>query len=359
MENLTVNLAENSYNISFHSDFAQLSDELEKIAAPKKLLVVTDSNVAPLYADEVTALLERNGYNISCHVIPAGEENKNMDTLLGILRACMEHKLDRKSMLLALGGGVVGDMTGFAAAIYMRGISFFQIPTTLLSQSDSSVGGKTGIDFMGSKNILGAFLQPKHVYINVSTMKTLPEKEIISGLGEVIKHGIIRDAEFFGFLSENIDTVRALDLETLMRMSFINCKIKAEIVEADEKENGVRAYLNFGHTIGHAIESASNFTLTHGQSVAFGMIAAAYIAECRGLISDCELESIVEILDNYRFETRLDIENFDDILNIMRSDKKSINGKLRFVLPISIGSVDIFDDVSVEEICSALEFISK
>ncbi|MBQ7794514.1 MAG: 3-dehydroquinate synthase [Clostridia bacterium] len=358
MENLYVNLGENSYNISFHSNFSQLTDILSEINAPKKLLVVTDTNVEGLYADEIMKLLKDAGYDAACYAFPAGEENKNMDTLLGILNACMEHKLDRKSMLIALGGGVVGDMTGFSASIYMRGISFVQVPTTLLSQSDSSVGGKTGIDFGGAKNILGAFLQPKHVYINVATVKTLPEKEIISGLGEVIKHGIIRDTAFYDFLSDNVETVKALDPETLMDMSRTNCAIKAAVVEADEKESGVRAHLNFGHTIGHAIESASDYALTHGACVGLGMIAASYIAEQRGIITDTELESIIDILERYGFETRVEIEDFDKVMAVMLSDKKNIGGKIRFVLPTSIGSVDIFDDVSGDEIYSALEFIS-
>ncbi len=359
MDNLMVNLGVNSYDISFHSDFLQLGDELLKINAPKKLLIVTDTNVNELYATEVINVLKASGFDASCYTFPDGEENKNVDTLLGILKACMEEKLDRKSMLIALGGGVVGDMTGFAASIYMRGISFVQVPTTLLSQSDSSVGGKTGIDFMGAKNILGAFFQPKHVYINVLAVKTLPVKEIISGLGEVIKHGIIKDAKFFDFLMDNVETVKALKPEILMDISRTNCSIKANVVENDEKESGIRAYLNFGHTIGHAIESASDFTLTHGACVGLGMIAASFISEQRGLISDIELESIIGILEGYGFETQTEIADYDAVMNIMKSDKKSIGGKIRFVLPVTIGEVDIFDDVTDGEIYAALEFISK
>ncbi len=359
MDNLTVNLGEKSYDISFHSDFSKLGAELLEINAPKKLLVVTDTNVYPLYADAVLKELTLAGFDAHCYAIPAGEENKNIETLSGILRACLEHKLDRRSMLVALGGGVVGDMTGFAAAIYMRGISFVQVPTTLLSQSDSSVGGKTGIDFCGSKNILGAFMQPKRVYINVNSIKTLPDKEIVSGLGEVIKHGIIKDEEFFYFLSENVDTVKALSTETLLSMSRTNCKIKAEVVENDEKENGIRAYLNFGHTIGHAVESASCFTLTHGACVGLGMIAASFIAEQRGLISSDVLESIIDVLCSYGFDTKIELEDYDKVMEIMLSDKKAVGGRLRFVLPTSIGSVDIFDDVSEDEIYNALLFISK
>ncbi|MEE0945123.1 MAG: 3-dehydroquinate synthase [Clostridia bacterium] len=359
MEKLYVNLGENSYNISFHADFDKLPEVLEEVNAPKKLMIVTDSNVEKLYAREVLSLLQKTGYDVACYAFEAGEEHKTPETVLDICRACMEHKLDRKSMIVALGGGVVGDMAGFAAAIYMRGISFVQVPTTLLSQSDSSVGGKTGVDFGGAKNIIGAFLQPKHVYINVSTVRTLPEREIISGMGEVIKHGIIRDSEFFAFLSDNVEGVKELDTDTLIHMSKTNCSIKANVVEADEKENGVRAHLNFGHTIGHAIESASDYTLTHGECVGLGMAAAAYIAKERGLINNTGFTSIIALLDKYGFNLKTKLEDYDKILSLMLSDKKTIGGKLRFVLPVAIGAVDIFDDITEGEIISALEFIKS
>ncbi len=358
MEQMTVNLGQNSYNISFHTDFNGLCAVLEEIGAPKKLLVVTDTNVLGLYADEVIGLLKRAGYDAVCYAFAAGEENKDMQSVLGICSACMEHKMDRSSMILALGGGVVGDMAGFAAAIYMRGIRYVQIPTTLLSQSDSSVGGKTGVDFRGAKNIIGAFLQPKHVYMNVSALKTLPKREFISGMGEVIKHGIIRDEVFFEYLSENTRDVKAMKPETLIYMCRNNCRIKANVVELDEKESGVRAHLNFGHTIGHAIESAVNFSRTHGECVGLGMIAASYIAEQRGMISGEELERIIDLLDSYGFDTRAELPDFDKIIEIMRSDKKSVSGTLKFVLPVHIGEVKSVCDVRDEEILNALEFIS-
>lgn len=358
MENLKVNLKEKSYNISFHSDFSSLADVMKSINAPGKLLVVTDTNVEKLYLAEVADILKNAGYDVSFFAFPAGEENKNIDTITDICKACMDHKLDRKSMIIALGGGVVGDMAGFAASIYMRGIDFVQVPTTLLSQSDSSVGGKTGIDFCGAKNILGAFLQPKHVYINVSTVKTLPEREIISGLGEVIKHGIIRDKDFYTFLQENVNDIKKLDDKILMSMCRKNCIIKAAVVENDEREAGERAHLNFGHTIGHAVESASDFKLTHGASVALGMIGAFYIASNRGYISPDKLDELIVLLSKYGFETKTEIIDIEKILGIMRSDKKSASGTIRFVLPTSIGKVDIFSDVADEEIISAIKFIS-
>ena len=226
LERLFVDLGENSYDICFSDSFANLSEELNKINAPKKLLIVTDSNVEPLYAKTVNDILISEGYDSNIHVFPAGEENKGMDTILGICEACIRNNLDRKSMIIALGGGVVGDMAGFASAIYMRGISFVQIPTTLLSQSDSSVGGKTGIDFMESKNILGAFHQPELVYINVSTLKTLPPVEFVSGMGEVIKHGIIRDCEFYDFIKTNVELIKSFDTETLLRCQSVIVRLR-------------------------------------------------------------------------------------------------------------------------------------
>ena len=359
MDKLHVNLGADSYDICFTDSFDKLVESLEEINAPKKLLIVTDTNVRPLYAQEVNSRLVEAGYDSDVYAFAAGEENKGMDSILGICGACVEHGLDRKSMILALGGGVVGDMAGFAAAIYMRGIDFVQIPTTLLSQSDSSVGGKTGIDFMESKNILGAFHQPKLVYINVNTLKTLPPVEFVSGMGEVIKHGIIRDAEFYRFIKENSELIKSLDSETLIKMSKINCGIKANVVEQDEKENGLRAILNFGHTIGHAAESALNFTTTHGECVGLGMVAVSKIAVNRGLIDEATLNDIEETLKEYNFRVRMPLPPAEEIYSFMQKDKKKANGKLKFVLPVKIGDVTQTRDVTEKEIYDAIKFISE
>ncbi len=359
MDRLRVELGENSYEIVFSEDFCTLSSELAKTNSPKKLLVVTDSNVEKLYGNEVSSYLCQSGYDVKIHSFKAGEENKNMQTILGICEACMHHGMDRKSQIIALGGGVVGDMAGFAAAIYMRGISFVQIPTTLLSQSDSSVGGKTGIDFCDAKNILGAFLQPRLVYINVSTLKTLPAEQFVSGMGEVIKHGIIRDRKFFEYICENIKSIKALDTNTLIALSKKNCTIKADIVSKDEKENGLRAILNFGHTIGHAIESAYEFRMTHGECVALGMIAVCKIAIERGMLLQEDMQKIEDALISYGFRTRVKIPPVDVVLSYMDKDKKKQHGALGFVLPLSIGAVVQKSDVTREEILSALKYISE
>ncbi|MBQ3426852.1 MAG: 3-dehydroquinate synthase [Clostridia bacterium] len=358
MDKLYVNLGVNSYNIHFTDSFAGLAEGLDDINAPKKLLVVTDTNVKKLYADEVNSILLDAGYDSSVYAFAAGEENKNMDSILGICGACMERGLDRKSMIVALGGGVVGDMAGFAAAIYMRGIDFVQIPTTLLSQSDSSVGGKTGVDFKNGKNILGAFHQPKMVYINVNTLKTLPEREFVSGMGEVIKHGIIRDGEFYGFIKNNSELIRSLDSGTLIKMAKCNCGIKAEVVEQDERENGLRAILNFGHTIGHAAESALNFAVTHGECIGLGMVAATRIAKNRGLVDMAVLRDIEFVLSEYGFRVRMPLPDADIIYGYMQKDKKKADGKLKFVLPKRIGEVIETQDVTKDEIFDAIEYIT-
>ncbi|HIT86076.1 MAG TPA: 3-dehydroquinate synthase [Candidatus Ornithomonoglobus intestinigallinarum] len=359
MDRLYVDLGRRSYDIVFSDSFSELGEETKKLGDIKKILIVTDTNVAPLYLDEAAAELKKTGAEVSFYTVPAGEEHKNISTVTDICAACIQNGLDRKSMIAALGGGVVGDMAGFAAAIYMRGIDFIQIPTTLLAQSDSSVGGKTGVDLMAGKNIIGAFHQPRLVYINVSTLKTLPEEQFISGMGEVIKHGIIRDKEFFDYLKENTGAVKSLDGGVFIEMSKRNCSIKAEVVKSDERENGLRAILNFGHTTGHAVESAFGFKLTHGECVGLGAIAASHIAYERGMISGAELDEIISVFKSYGFKTRVLLPPYEEIIAFMQNDKKKVSGRLTFVLPAGIGSVVRTNDVTEKEIISALGFIDE
>ena len=322
MEKLFVDLGKKSYDILFSDSFNGLAKAMSDINAPKKLLVVTDSNVEKLYADEVNDLLIKNGYDSKIYAFTAGEENKGMDTILGICGACIEHEMDRKSMIVAL-------------------------------------GGITGIDFMESKNILGAFHQPKLVYINVATLKSLPNEQFVSGMGEVIKHGIIRDSEFFDYIEKNSDKIKTLDNETLIKMDKINCSIKADVVEQDEKENGLRAILNFGHTIGHAVESAYDFKMTHGECVGIGMVGASYIAYKRNMIDESTLNRIENVLDMYGFKIRVDLPEKEVVYGYMQKDKKKIAGKLKFVLPTKVGEVMQTTDVSKDEIFAAFDYITK
>ena len=265
------------YPIYFEKDFSMLADAMKEEGLDgKKLCVVTDTNVDPLYREAVTKVLRTISQDVSVFVFEAGEEHKNLDTVAMVYRHLISQEMDRKGLLVALGGGVVGDLTGFAAATYLRGIDFIQIPTTLLAQVDSSVGGKTGVDMEKYKNMVGAFHQPRLVYMNLNTLKSLPDVEFACGMGEVLKTGLICDAVFFRFVCSNEEEIHAFDMEILSQMVRKCCEIKAGVVERDPKEQGERALLNLGHTVGHAVEKLKNFTLHHGQCVGAGLVAAAF-----------------------------------------------------------------------------------
>lgn len=261
------------YPIYFEEGFDRLKDAIRTEGLEgRNLCIVTDTHVEPLYAEEVKRVLTRVAAKVSVFVFEAGEKNKNLNTVQQLYKALIENQLDRKSLVVALGGGVVGDLSGFGAATYLRGIDFIQIPTTLLSQVDSSVGGKTGVDFDQYKNMVGAFHQPRLVYMNMNTLRTLPMVEFACGMGEVLKTGLICDADFYEYVLAEHKAIRALDTKALARMIRRCCEIKAGVVERDPKEKGERALLNLGHTIGHAVEKLKNFKLLHGQCVAIGLV---------------------------------------------------------------------------------------
>ena len=267
--------------------------------------------------------------------------------------------MDRASAIIALGGGVTGDIAGFAAASYMRGIRFIQVPTSLLAQVDSSVGGKVGVDYKGSKNIIGAFHQPFFVYINLNTLQTLPKREFISGLAEVIKHGVIYDKAFFDYLEQNIEKVLNQDIETLKYVVRKNCAIKAQVVQQDEKEHGLRAILNFGHTIGHSIESVLLFSLLHGECVSVGMNAAAYIAARKNLLGQGDFDRMIKLLQRAGLPIQVNDIDVNRVYNEMLRDKKQVKNKLKFILPTSIGQVIQTTEVTKEDIFGALHHIES
>ena len=274
------------YDIKINEDFSNLPHCIGSIGefSDCRICVITDSNVGGLYAQEVLHLLMPLCRETFLYTIPAGEEHKTLEEIRGIYAFLLEHQLDRRDLLVALGGGVVGDMTGFAAATYLRGIRWIQVPTTLLSMCDSSIGGKTGVDFAGYKNMVGAFYMPNLVYIAVNALQTLPEEQFASGMGEVIKHGLIRDASYYEQTIGALYEIAERDPEVMMKLVEGSCRIKREIVEKDPTEQGDRMLLNFGHTIGHAIETCMNFTMTHGECVALGCVGAAYISCKRNLL---------------------------------------------------------------------------
>jgi len=362
MLKLNVNIADRGYPIYIASDFSGLEKACYDAGLRSKMLLVTDSNVEKHYSRACVEELRKTGAEISVHVIPAGEHNKNLDTVIGIYRKLLEIKADRSSALVALGGGVTGDIAGFAAATFMRGIHFIQIPTSLIAQADSSIGGKTGVDFDGSKNMIGAFYQPRFVFINTNTLKTLPERELKSGLAEVIKHGLIMDADFYAYIDRNIDKILSFDENALEYMTKMNCRIKGTVVEQDERESGLRAILNFGHTIGHAVESVSGFSMLHGECVSAGIAGAYRLALKLGMTDKGTVDEVEGTLKKAGLPVKAPGMDTKKIMDQMFFDKKVKDGKLNFVLPKRIGEVqccalndkeilkEVLDELTVENI---------
>ncbi len=346
------------YDIVFADDFELLLDELQAFDIEnRRLAIIADSNTERLYGETVRKILDGHCKKVILHAFPAGEENKTLDTVREIYKTLIEEKFDRKDLLIALGGGVVGDVTGYAAATYLRGVDFIQLPTTLIAQSDSSIGGKTGVDFDGYKNMVGAFYMPKLVYMNVSALKELDDRQFYSGFAEVMKHGLIKDAMFYEWLLENMYEIHDRNIDVLKEMVMRSCTVKKLVVEKDPKEQGDRALLNFGHTIGHAIEKAMHFTMSHGECITLGMVAAAYISWKRSLLS---MEEYYEIRDMFvPFNLPISIDKIDpqEILTLTKSDKKMESGQIKFVLLKKIGKAMIDKTVTDEEILNAINEI--
>lgn len=346
------------YPIVFQQNFEKLAQEildLKKDSA--RICIVTDSHVAPLYLEQVKEALLKTGMTVSSYVLPAGEANKNLEQIQGIYEHLIQNHFDRKDMLAALGGGVTGDMTGFAAATYLRGIDFIQIPTTLLSQVDSSIGGKTGVDFKQYKNMVGAFHQPLLVYMNVSTLKTLPEEEFSSGMGEVLKHGLIRDKEYSQWITRHRREILAREEEACKEMIYRSCVIKKNVVEQDPTEKGERALLNMGHTIGHAVEKLKDFSLLHGQCVAIGCAASAYLSWKKGWISKEEYGEIKEQLQAFALPVKVQGLGKEEVLKTTKSDKKMAGGQIRFILLRAWGDAVIDTTLTDEELLEGIQSI--
>jgi len=346
------------YHIYLENSFEALTTYLEPLTiSNRKLCIVSDNTVWGHYGESLQTQLTPCCKDITSFTFPAGEENKTLDTVKQLYEHLICNRFERGDMLIALGGGVVGDLTGYTAATYLRGIDFIQIPTTLLSQVDSSIGGKTGVDFDGYKNMVGAFYQPKLVYINVSVLKTLSDIQYYSGMGEILKHGLIKDANYYEWTISQMETIANRDATILMQMISTSCEIKRAVVEDDPYEKGARALLNFGHTLGHAIEKLSNFKLLHGHCVALGYIAAAHISYKRDLLT---LEELYEIRDmNMGFELPISISDMDEqeILKITKSDKKMDGDKIKFILLKKIGHAFVDKTVTDDELLEAIHFL--
>lgn len=358
-ERMTINYEKKPcYDIVFTQDFDLLADEMQALGIEgRRVAVIADSNTAKLFGSTVCDILEGHCKEVLLHSFPAGESNKTLDTVKGIYKALIEAKFDRKDLLVALGGGVVGDITGYAAATYLRGIDFVQIPTTLIAQSDSSIGGKTGVDFDGYKNMVGAFYMPKLVYMNISALKELDDRQFYAGFAEVMKHGLIKDALFYEWLLDNMYEIHDRDSDVLLEMVMKSCTIKKLVVEKDPKEKGERVLLNFGHTIGHAIEKAMDFSMLHGECIALGMVAAAYISWKHNWLSMDEYYEVRDMFVPFNLPISIDSIHPEEILQLMKLDKKMEAGQIKFILLKKVGKAVIDRTVTDDEVMEAVREI--
>jgi 3-dehydroquinate synthase len=343
---LNLDLGERSYPIYIDSALLAKEDLLSQYILDTRVCIVTNDIVAPLYLEALKMRLAN--FDVDEIILPDGEAEKSLKNFDVIMSHLLKNEHGRDTTLIALGGGVIGDITGFAAACYQRGVNFIQIPTTLLSQVDSSVGGKTAVNHPLGKNMIGAFYQPRAVLIDIDSLSTLPIREFNAGMAEVIKYGILGDREFFIWLEDNICLIKSADKVTLAKMIEKCCQCKADIVANDEKEAGLRALLNLGHTFGHAIESEQGYgNWLHGEAVATGMVLAAKLAVAMNLLEASELCRIESLISAFDLPVIAPSNmGFTEFMRHMRRDKKNIAGKLRFIIPTSIGQSEIRDDVS-------------
>jgi 3-dehydroquinate synthase len=358
MTTVRVELKERSYDIRVESGALRLVGEMAKrVCTSASAVVITNPRIGELYANPLLESLAVAGIRADLVYVPAGEKYKSIATIKKLYNEFISARLDRGSLVVALGGGVIGDLSGFAAATYLRGVAFLQVPTTLLAQVDSSVGGKTGINLPAGKNLVGAFHQPCGVLIDPDVLRTLPRREVRAGLAEVIKHGIISDQVFFEYLLANMTKILALDPKAITHAISRCCEIKAAVVGQDEKESGLREILNFGHTLGHGIENAAGYgRYRHGEALAIGMIGEAYIAERMGVAEAGTAATIRESLTSVGLPTVIAPGIvLNSILTAMALDKKARKGKLKFVLPTRIGAVVTRDDVPSELVTEALQ----
>jgi 3-dehydroquinate synthase len=337
---------------------AKLGDTVRAVATAPSCGIVTDSTVGPLYLERAKASLEAAGYRVLAHTIPAGEQHKTFATVGSVLDTFLNGRIERATPIIALGGGVVGDLAGFVAASLLRGVPFVQVPTTLLSAVDASVGGKVGVDHAAGKNLIGAFHQPRVVLTDIDTFKSLPPREVKNGLAECVKHGVIRDASLFEFIAKNVARILACDTGVMEELVARNVAIKAAVVAEDPHEHGVRALLNLGHTFGHAIENVMGYTgIAHGEAVALGMVAAGHVAVERRLFAQPEAKRIEALLREIGLPTRCPGLDIEKTFHAMGTDKKVRSGKMRLILPTGLGSAEVVagvDDATIRHAIASL-----
>jgi 3-dehydroquinate synthase len=355
MTTLTVDLGERSYPIYIENALLGQADLLKKHIPGNSALIVSNTTVAPLYLEKIQAML--SGLKHQSVILPDGEKYKNLEVLNQIYDGLLRNRLDRNTTVIALGGGVVGDMAGFAAASYQRGVHLVQVPTTLLSQVDSSVGGKTGVNHALGKNMIGAFYQPRAVIADTDTLDTLPDRELSAGIAEVIKYGLICNSDFFAWLEKNMAALLARDKKALSYAIEVSCQTKANVVAADERESGNRALLNLGHTFGHAIENGMGYgEWLHGEAVGAGMCMAAIMSEQMSWMSNEETVRTIKLIEQAKLPSKapssMTVEKFHDLMSV---DKKVLDGVLRLILMKGIGQSVLTDDYSMGDLTKAIE----
>jgi 3-dehydroquinate synthase len=360
MQTLNVALGDRSYPIHIGHELLGKTELILPHLKRKQVAIVTNTTVAPLYLEAISSPLKAAGIDVIPIILPDGEAYKNSETLNLIYDALLQNRCERTTTLIALGGGVIGDLTGYAAATYLRGVPFIQVPTTLLSQVDSSVGGKTGINHPLGKNMIGAFYQPQVVLADIATLNTLPKKELAAGLAEVIKYGLIRDRDFFDWIERNIEKLNTLDAAAMSYAVYRSCQNKAEVVAADEREAGERALLNLGHTFGHAIENAMGYGVwLHGEAVAAGTMLAADLSARLGWLKADEIERIRKLFVAAKLPVEAPALGVERYLDLMGMDKKVVDGKIRLVLQQGIGKSVLTSDYDSAALRQTLSITSN
>ncbi len=351
MEKVTVGLGERSYEIVIGSGtLSGIGESALQFGFTPTIGIISNPTVFGLYGEEVLRSFSNAGFNCFSTLVPDGEEYKDYFWSYHILTDLLNNRLDRNSCVVGLGGGVIGDMTGFAGSLYMRGIHLIHIPTTLLAQVDSAVGGKTGVNHAAGKNMIGTFHQPRLVWTDISTLRSLPKRELLCGIAEIIKCGVIWDAELFGVLEEKREAILNLDMDVISYLIKRSCQIKAEVVSKDERESGLRAILNYGHTIGHAVETETGYSkYLHGEAVAMGMCLAARLSEALGMMESACVERIKSVIRAYGLPVELPKDlNDDKLISLITMDKKAAAGEIKFILPKDIGNVVIHKGVDLK-----------
>lgn len=360
-QRIDVLLGHRSYPIYIGTDLVSNFGALcKEHNVPQTCVVITDAHVAPLYARSLLNSLTHYGFEASGIIVPAGERQKSLQRANALYTELLTRGVGRKSALIALGGGVIGDLVGFIAATYQRGVQLIQVPTTLLAQVDSSIGGKVGINHTLGKNMIGAFYQPRFVWQDVSYLATLPFRELICGIGEVVKYGIIRDTELFTFLESHMPALLKGSREELLYAQSRCVAIKAQVVSEDEFEQGVRVILNCGHTVGHALELAGQYrVLKHGEAVLLGLVAESYIARTLGILDDASFQRITSLITQLPFPLKREQLNLKEVLPALQRDKKRIGKKTRFVLPRTIGETVVIEDIEPKLVRESVRFVLK